>query len=61
MIQLTKAERENSTQKHLQNIQANIKHRLDAALAMEDEKLVKILEEEGNILCLGRSNSKFGM
>jgi hypothetical protein len=61
MTQLTKEERKNSAQKHLQNIQANIKNRLDAAYAVEDEKLVKILEDEGNILDLGRSNSKFGM
>jgi hypothetical protein len=61
MIKVTKEERENSARKHLQNIQINIKHRLNAARTMGDEKLVKILEEEDNILHLGRSNSKFGM
>jgi hypothetical protein len=58
MILITKQEREKSAQKHLQNIQANINRRLNA---VEDEKLVKVLEEEGDILHLGRSSSEFGM
>jgi hypothetical protein len=61
MILITKQEREKSAQKHLQNIQASIKRRLNTARAVKDEKLVKVLEEEGDILHLGRSSSKFGM
>jgi hypothetical protein len=61
MTILTREERENSAQIHLHNIQANIEHRLNAAHAVEDEKLVKALEEEGDTLHLGRISSKFGM
>jgi hypothetical protein len=42
-------------------MQESIKHRLDAARAMGDKKLVKMLEAEGDILHLGQSSSKFGM
>ena len=61
MTILTREERKNSAQIHLQNIQANTKHRLDTARALKNEELVELLEEEDNILHLGRSNSKFGM
>jgi hypothetical protein len=54
-------ERKHLAETHLQNIQANIKHRLDAARAKGDAKLVEMLESEGNIIHMGYSTSKFGM
>jgi hypothetical protein len=54
-------ERKHLAQTHLQNIQANIKYRLDVARAKGDAKLVEMLESEGNIIHRGYSTSKFGM
>jgi hypothetical protein len=58
---LYREERKHLVQTHLQNIQANIKYRLDVARAKGDEKLVKMLETEDNIIHMGYSSSKFGM
>jgi predicted component of type VI protein secretion system len=61
MMKLTDKEHERSAQIHLQNIQDNIRRRLNTARVKDDKKLVEILEIEDDILNLGRSNSKFGM
>jgi hypothetical protein len=61
MLRLTNIEHDNSAQIHLQNIQDNIRRRLEVARVKEDKKLIEILEVEDYILNLGRSNSKFGM
>ncbi len=61
MAILYREERKHLAQTHLQNIQANIKYRLDAARAKGDEKLVEMLENEDNIIHVGYSTSKFGM
>jgi predicted component of type VI protein secretion system len=61
MMKLTDKEHEHSAQIHLQNIQDNIRRRLNTARVKDDRKLVEILEIEDDILNLGRSNSKFGM
>jgi hypothetical protein len=61
MATLYREERKHLAQTHLQNIQANIKYRLDAARAKGDAKLVEMLEREGSIIHMGYSTSKFGM
>jgi hypothetical protein len=61
MAILYREEGKHLAETHLKNIQANIKYRLDAALAKGDVKLVEMLESEGNIIHMGYSISKFGM
>jgi|APDOM4702015191_1054821.scaffolds.fasta_scaffold1906092_1 hypothetical protein len=48
MIRHNREVRKQLAETHRQNIQANIKRRLDAARAKGDEELVKMLEAEAS-------------